>query len=90
LFNEGERIKEDQARPKSSNPGVTATASLKAKTVGTGALKDPKDEESAQASEAAPVVEPKKEKKEKVEPKAEAAAPAETAAPAEPVAKAAI
>jgi len=90
LFNEGERIKEDHARPKSLNPGFTASASSKSKTVGTGALKDPKEEEAAQASEAAPAVEPKKEQKEKVDPKEKAAAPVETVAPSEPVAKAAI
>lgn len=43
LFREGERIKEDLARPKSLNPGVTAEQSANATTKATGALKNPKD-----------------------------------------------
>lgn len=70
MFNEGERIKEDQARAKSQNPGVTADNSIGAKTIGTGALKNPAEAEAAAASGEAPNVEPKKELKEKkTEPK---------------------
>jgi len=60
LFREADRIKEDAARPKSLNPGVTAIESATAKTTGTGALKNPKEAEAVAASEAAPVVEPKR------------------------------
>jgi len=85
LFEEGQRIKDDQAIPKSLNPGVRAAASEGIRTTGTGALTKAAiaaagAAEAAAAEETAPAVEPKKEDK----PKEKAAAPEEkAAAPAE-------
>lgn len=78
--------------PKSVNPGFTAEASSNKKTIGTGALKDPKEEEKALAGENAAGEkhsgeEPKKESKEKVDPEAKADA---KRPPTVPDAKAAI